>query len=105
MAPNKASDVSAADWLSNSREKFFTCGDRVFFNGGNPYKTEPCQSVVANGVPRDFGSVIAVWVSQGSKQGVREILAPRPNIYILKKKTLYWKTPNKNTVQFSSVSK
>ena len=41
MAPNKASDVSVADWLSQTREKlslFFKSGDTVFLSAGNPYK-------------------------------------------------------------------
>ena len=42
MALNRASDASAADWLyQHTREKvskYFTCGDKVFLSGGNPYK-------------------------------------------------------------------
>ena len=42
MAINRASDVSAADWLSQTHVKnyrnVFTCGDTGFLSGGNPYK-------------------------------------------------------------------
>lgn len=40
VALNRASDVSAADWLCQKRENscnFFTCGDMVFISGRNPY--------------------------------------------------------------------
>ena len=41
MAPNKVSDVSAADWRSQIHVKlslFVTCGDTVFLSGGNLYE-------------------------------------------------------------------
>ena len=42
MVLNRVSDMPAADWLSQTREKkitvIFTCGDKVFLSGGNPYR-------------------------------------------------------------------
>ena len=39
MLLNRASDVPAADWLSQTREKLiFTCGDTVFLSDGIPCK-------------------------------------------------------------------
>lgn len=41
MPLNKASDMPAADWLSQTREKSwlsYTCGDTVFLSSGNPSK-------------------------------------------------------------------
>ena len=41
LALNRASDVPAVHWPSQTCEKSsrsFTCGDTFFLNGGNPYK-------------------------------------------------------------------
>ena len=50
LALNRASDVPAVHWPSQTREKSsrsFTCGDTFFLNGGNPYKESTAACITS----------------------------------------------------------